>query len=495
MLWLAIDLPLLPLQALHDSSPGFEAAALPLVVVEQRCVLAASRSARALGVQPGAGLASALALVPTLQVVERDPACEAACVERLALALGALSPRLCLQTRGVLLEVQASLRLFGGIRPLLRRARALAQGCGLHPVLALAPTAGGAWLLAGRARGQRRSLRPERMRRLLDGVPVQQLDRLLQLTPRQQELLQMLGCRHLAELRALPRAGLRKRLGAPLLDALSRAYGDAPDPRVWFEPPERFEAELELLHRADDTRTLESALAPLLQALIGWLHLRWRAASVLRLRLVHDGGRHARPATELRLQLGVPVRDAAHLALLWRERLQRQVLAGPVYRLGLVLDESVSHSGQAGELLPSPTQDAQARAALLDRLRARLGPQRVQRLARLADHRPERAQRWVDAAATAAALAPPAEGPARPLWLLDPPQPLALNALERPLLDGGALQLLSRAERIEAGWFDGAPVRRDYHVAFTARHRLCWVYREQAPRLDGGGWFLHGWFA
>jgi protein ImuB len=75
------------------------------------------------------------------------------------------------------------------------------------------------------------------------------------------------------------------------------------------------------------------------------------------------------------------------------------------------------------------------------------------------------------------------------------PQPLALNALERPLLDGGALQLLSRAERIEAGWFDGAPVRRDYHVAFTARHRLCWVYREQAPRLDGGGWFLHGWFA
>ncbi len=475
--------------------PGFEAAALPLVVVEHKRVLAASRRARALGVQPGVGLASALALVPMLQVVERNLVREAACVERLALALGALSPRLCLQASGVLVEVQASLRLFGGIRRLLRRACALARACGLHPALALAPTAAGAWLLAGRPQEQRRSLQPERMTRLLDRALVPQLDRLLDLTPRQQELLQMLGCHHLAELRALPRAGLRKRLGAPLVDALARAYGETPDPRVWFEPPERFCVEIELLHRADDALALEAALAPLLQALIGWLHLRWQAASRLRLRLVHDGGRHARPDTELLLQLGAPVRDAAHLTLLWRERLQRQVLAAPVYRLGLVLDEAVSHAGQAGELLPSPTQDAQAQAALLDRLRARLGPERVQRLARLADHRPERAQRWVDAAARTVTPMPLADHPSRPLWLLDPPQPLALNALDRPLLDGGALQLLSRAERIEAGWFDGAPVRRDYHVAFTARHRLCWVYREQAHRLDGGGWFLHGWFA
>ena len=175
------------------------------------------------------------------------------------------------------------------------------------------------------------------------------------------------------------------------------------------------------------------------------------------------------------------------------------MLAAPVYRLGLTLDESAPHAGVAGELLPAATQDLQARSVLLDRLRARLGPQRVRRLQPQADHRPERAQRWVEATlATASASAPAAAAPPRPLWLLDSPQPLTLDAQERPLLDGGALRLLSRAERIEAGWFDGAPVRRDYHVAFTARYRLCWVYRERrgvvAPARDSG-WFLHGWFA
>ncbi|RZT93766.1 protein ImuB [Rivibacter subsaxonicus] len=473
---------------------------MPLAVVEHRRVLAANRCAHGLGVSPGANLAAALALAPTLQVRERSPQQESACVERLALALGALSPRLYLQASGVLVEVQGSLRLFGGIRRLLWRAQELVESCGLHPVMALAPTAGAAWLLAGQGAGRRRSLHASSMVRLLDALPAQRLARLLELTPQQQDLLQMLGCDRLGELRALPRAGLRKRIGAPLVDALARAYGEAPDPRTWFEPPERFSLEVELPHRADDAHALEAALAPLLQALVGWLHLRWQAASVLRLRLVHDGGRHARPDTELRLQLGAPVRDAAHLALLWRERLQRQALAAPVYRLGLALDESVQHAGVAGELLPSVTQDAQARSALLDRLRARLGAERVRRLEPLADHRPERAQRWVEAtlAAVPARTSTGTTAPPRPLWLLDPPQPLALDAQERPLLDGGALHLLSRAERIEAGWFDGAPVRRDYHVAFTARHRLCWVYRERrdvVASARNGGWFLHGWFA
>ena len=305
----------MPLQALPWSSqPGLEVASLPLAVVEHRRVLAANRCARGLGVRPGANLAAALALVPTLQALERNPQREVTCVERLALALGALSPRLCLQGSGVLIEVQGSLRLFGGIRRLLRRARELAVGCGLHPVLALAPTAGAAWLLAGQGTGRRRSLKAANMARLLDGMPVQRLARLLELAPQQQDLLQMLGCHHLGELRALPRAGLRRRLGAPLVDALARAYGEAPDPRAWFEAPEQFAVEVELLHRADDAPALEAALQPLLQALVGWLHLRWQAASRLRLRLVHDGGRHARPDTELLLQLGAPVRDG----VLWR---------------------------------------------------------------------------------------------------------------------------------------------------------------------------------
>ena len=126
MLWLALSLPHLPLQALPWSRPGLDAT-LPVAVAEQHRLLAVNRAARALGAQPGQSAATALSLAPGLQVLPREPRREAAFVEALALALAALTPHLCPLEGGVLLEVRASLRLFGGVRRLQRRAVALAR--------------------------------------------------------------------------------------------------------------------------------------------------------------------------------------------------------------------------------------------------------------------------------------------------------------------------------------------------------------------------------
>ena len=52
--------------------------------------------------------------------------------------------------------------------------------------------------------------------------------------------------------------------------------------------------------------------------------------------------------------------------------------------------------------------------------------------------------------------------------------------------------LASRAERIEAGWFDGALISRDYHVAQAKDHRWLWVFRER--RGEQAHWYLHGIF-
>ena len=75
-------------------------------------------------------------------------------------------------------------------------------------------------------------------------------------------------------------------------------------------------------------------------------------------------------------------------------------------------------------------------------------------------------------------------------WLLAPPEPLPERAAQ-PLLAGRALQLLSGPERIEAGWWDGADVTRDYYVARDAAGVLLWVFRE---RLPPHAWCLHGVF-
>jgi len=96
----------------------------------------------------------------------------------------------------------------------------------------------------------------------------------------------------------------------------------------------------------------------------------------------------------------------------------------------------------------------------------------VHGLALHADHRPERAWRAAgDGEAVAA-------GP-RPLWLLEPPRRLGENDFV----------LLAGPERIEAGWWDGEDVVRDYFIARTRAGSLSWIYRATE------GWFLHGLFA
>jgi protein ImuB len=83
----------------------------------------------------------------------------------------------------------------------------------------------------------------------------------------------------------------------------------------------------------------------------------------------------------------------------------------------------------------------------------------------------------------------PATEGERPGWLLAEPCPLELRE-ERPWR-GEPLTLLTRAERIETGWWDGWPVARDYYQAEGPSGRRYWIFQ---ARQDGG-WYLHGLFA
>jgi protein ImuB len=494
MLWLALHLPWLPLEAVSSGTH-----ALPRCVMEERVVLLADDAARAAGIVPGMSLASALSLLPALLPLARDPVRERSLMQVLALAVSQCTPHLVVEQNLIKLEVQGSLRLFGGLSALLRQLRRCIDDIGLEPQLGIAPTATGAALLARCApRHAARATTPAHARRLLDALPLGQA------APALFELLHGIGCRTLGDVRALPRQGLQRRGGAALLALLDRAYGDAPDPQTWFEPPREFAQSLELMQRADDATTLAFAAMRLVQALAGWLACQWLGAASFSLWLQHETlGRHALPPTRLRIELGQPSRDAAQLGLLLREHLSRCALPAAVYGLELRLDEAVALAGHAAHLpfgsdrsgarWHDAGQDQQNLLALLDRLSARFGAMHVQRWAASADHRPEKAARSLPAGdAPARAIdAPPLP---RPAWLL--PEPLRLAEHEGRPVHGGPLLLCSRPERIEAGWFDGAPACRDYHVAVGRDHRLRWVFHERRGALSTpSGWFLHGLFA
>jgi protein ImuB len=492
MLWFALHLSGLPLDAWLAAAPPGEH---PCAVVENRRVVQACARAIAAGVEPGMSAASAASLAAGLHLLARDPAREAAQVERLALGLSRFTPHVVLQPDGVLLEVAASLRLFGGARALWRAVHHGARAAGVGSLRsAAAPTATAASLLA-RVEPPTPALRRQPFSQRLDALPLPAVIAAWGLEPRLGELLQGIGCRTLGDVRMLPRSGLQRRGAAALLDAAARAHGQAPDPQRWYEPPHRFDLAIELLHRADDAAMLVFAAQRLVQPLAGWLAQQWLAAARLSLRLRHETSlRHAQPDTLLTLALGDPTRDAAQLMLLLRERLQRTALPAPVYALTLTLDQAVCHAGRAAPLWRerggSGCEDANA---LFDRLAARLGPERVLRPVMAADHRPEQAMHLEPLGrepprgpAPGAAPLPP-----RPAWLLPDAQRLAEEpASGRPLYQGAPLALAGRAERIEAGWFDGAPIARDYHWACTRDHRWLWVYRERrGAQLQ---WYLHG---
>jgi len=519
MLWFALHLSELPLEALLAALPAEPHHSAPArCVVEQRRVLLADRRAMVAGIQPGMSAASAASLLPGLQMLLRDALREVAFVERLALALARYTPAVVIEPDGVLLEGAASLRLFGGARTLARALRATVRASGAQAAqMAVAPTAGAASLLARvappgssprrgpAARGATTaatlaaadpvSAWHQHTRQRLDALPLAGVLAAWQLPERTAGLLHGIGCRTLADVRALPRTGLQRRGGGTLLERLAQAYGEAPDPRAWFTPPTGFELGLELLHRADDAAMLVFAAERLVQPLVGWLAQQWLAASRIALYLRHETSRHqALPDTVVRIGLGEPSREARQIGLLLRERLQRTALQAPVYALTLRLEEAVSHAGREAALWRDPQRsgDDDIRS-LIDRLGARLGPERVQRLRLQADHRPERAMATAPASAAASVTAaidlPPPTTP-RPTWLL--PEPLRLQEQAGHPLHGGPLTLRSRAERIEAGWFDGELVCRDYHVAEGRDHRLRWVFRERRGAV--AQWYLHGLF-
>lgn len=138
---------------------------------------------------------------------------------------------------------------------------------------------------------------------------------------------------------------------------------------------------------------------------------------------------------------------------------------------------------------------------LVERLSARLGPERVLRGQTHADHRPQHMQMWHAAVGYKEPRKPKAALPPHlglhPPWILREPLRLAVKN-ERPIYQG-PLQMLAGPDRLEAGWWsllslaeaEGAELTlRDYYVAQSPHAGLLWVYRRRS--VGEPGWFLHG---
>ena len=393
-----------------------------------------------------------------LQRGHAPPEAERKALAAIATWLGQFTPRVTLEPPGsVAAEVQGSLRLFGGIHRLKARLRVGLAELGFEASIAFAATARAAlWRASG------------------GGGPLEELP--VEVTGLEQDaldLLQGLGVRTVGELMRLPRDGVALRFGRGLLAELDRALGKIPEPRLFFVPPARFAARLELPSEVMHAEGALFAARRLLVQLEGFLAARQAGVRGFTLAMVHDG----RQPTLMTVNLAAPAREAAHFLVLVRERLQRVTLASPVDAIRLEADEIEPLPGATAALFRDARVAGEDWTWLVERLAARLGGGAVHGLAVHSEHRPELAWRRTEPGAKAP-VAIEAPGP-RPLWLLETPRRLG----------EGEFALLAGPERIESGWWDGNEARRDYYIARSGDGSLAWVFRA------ADGWYQHGIFA
>jgi protein ImuB len=498
MLWLALQFPRLALDRL---GPSAHEAPLALTAVEGNTprIALANDPARAQGVRAGQTVAAALALCDSLRILPRTPAAEQDALRALAtVALGFSSQVGLHGDASLVLEVEASQRLFGGLVPLSRALLGACEAHGYATCAAIGPTPAAARLLA--RRGERRIVRrTDTLRGLIADWPLELAD----IPPAARASLDGIGVRRFDALLRLPRAELSRRFGREVVDYLDRLFGQRPEPITPYQPPERFESGLELPYAVERGEALAFPVSRLLRELGAWLIARQQVLLRAEVTLRHED----HPASVLGIGLVRPSADVDHLVGLARAQIERLALPGPVVSLSLRALECAPLAEASRDLFAS-AHEREDIGRVIERLSSRLGAGAVRRLAEHADHRPERAASRPPASELAiptvravAREADPADGVAdaplrlraeapsatRPTFLLEPAQPL-----EWWLRQAGGATGFEGPERIESGWWDGAPVSRDYFRVATSEGIRLWVYRERPPR---DGWFVHGIFA
>jgi protein ImuB len=424
--------------------------------------------------------------------------------------------RLCLHAQGftsfvsieppnaLLLEIRGSVKLFGSLQQLHADIDACWRRLELTAHSATMPTTLAA-LWSARAGGAVHNEEGTVMlANQLSEIPIT-------CTAWDHEVLQTLramGIVKIGELLRLPRAGLTRRFGPAVVQALDIALGRQPAPRRAFVPKERFRARSDFETEIEHAAYLQKALEPLIERCAQFLRERQAGVQRLRLRLRHRAG----PATEVSLGLASITSEQRRLLDVAVQKLNRLELKAPVRGIELISGSLRALSAASLDAFAGLTGASGRDTApqLVERLRARLGEEAVYGFCLIPEYRPEAAWRRVrELRATAASQAILAEGMPRPVWLLNEPLPWS-----KP-------QILQGPERIESGWWDGHGVARDYYVAHCHHPaklhngtklsqgakqlqganlchdaKLChgaklWVFQELKSRR----WYLHGVFA
>ena len=501
----------------------FAADAGPLALILRTArgaiIHALNPAARALNLSRDQTQADALAMIPHLACHPADPAADQRALEALAVWGERWSPAVTVDPfdgglEGLFLDLTGATHLFGGEDKAIARIERRLAEAGIRARAAMAPTPGAAWALARYGTASRIATDAD-VREALAPLPVESL----RITDAALKQTKRFGLKRIGDLYPMPRAGLARRFrdgaGVGLVRRLDQAVGATNEALIPTRAPPRYRGWEAYADPLTDTAGIEARLPGLAESLARSMESDGQGARALTLTAFRVDGR----TSAVSVRMGRAMRDVSIWMRLFRETGLERIDPGfGIDALMLTADLTeplVALQVAMGE--EQQARHAEGRAALIDRLSARLGEASVRVAEPQGSWIPERAERWRPALAKAP---PPAEGAgdprrSRPLMLLEPPEPVETTA---DLPDGTPAQFtwrrvlrkVTRAdgpERLSPEWWrpradDRLARTRDYYRIEDDQGLRYWLFREGLYGSEYTGakderapsWWMHGMF-
>ncbi len=456
----------------------------PLAVVQhtgnKRLIVNCNEIAHDIGVRSGLTLNNAYAICPSLLTIDYDETKQRQHIESLCLWATNYSSRVApVMPDTILIEIGASLLLFGGIDRLIQKIQGDLNDQGITAAIGIAPTPEAALLLSQVY--YQSGINPgyadtkDQIACLLSDIPVSALP----LDEFTRKGLRQSGIKQCRQLFDLPATALSRRFGPACSELIYKLLGRIPSHYPEFQLPETFCRGIDLPLEAPDTSVLQFPINRLMHALCGYLRATESGIRTFDISLLHD----KKSATRVTIRFIEANNNHQHLLRVATEKLATLTLQAPVTALQLKAVE-VGPVGQSNmQLFDQNTNRSETVEQAIDVLGARIGHEQLYKPKLAQDHRPEHA--WDT---TRQPNPVDKTTHTRPLWLL--PKPQAAPA---------SIVIKSQAERIEYGWWDSNDVRRDYYIAQDADGRWLWVFKErrsqQVTNNESEKFMIHGLFA
>lgn len=463
-------------------------------------VRSASREAQSQGIEMGAVVADARAILPHLLVLDEQP--------RLAQKTLAALAEWCLrytpvaavdEPDGLVLDAGGCAHLWGGEHAYLKDIFAKMAGFGYDVRLAMADTIGAAWGIS-------------RYGKLAPIIPLGEQHEALKALPAaalrvETEILARLtklGFHRIGQFMDMPRSALRRRFGHSLLLKLDQALGLEPEEIRPIKPPLPFVERLPCLEPICTATGIEIGTMQLLQALCERLGKEGKGLRRATLKCFRVDGK----MQEVSIGTVRPSRTVAHLFKLFEEKISslEPALGFELFVLEAPVVEDVSpEQEQLWEM--SNSADNLRVVQLLDRIAGKMGERCVHRYLPAEHYWPERSYR----------RATSFEETPTTLWRTDRPRPVHLLATPEPIVVTMAplpdyppvhfiyqkqLRRVAKAdgpERIEGEWWLDDAEARDYYCVEDEDGARYWLFRagryNDAEAMREPQWFMHGFFA